>query len=169
MNSKPIIYLVGSLRNPEIPHIAIKLRDAGFEVYDAWWSASEDADDWWQKHETLKGSSYKQALNDHHAVDTCATDKKHLDRADIVVLVMPAGRSGHIELGYGIGAGKTTFVLFDAEPQRFDLMYKLCTDVCFSVEELIDSIKRGLALDTINVITHRYINKHTISLPSLER
>lgn len=137
---KPVIYLIGSLRNPEIPHIAIQLRDAGFEVFDAWWSASPDADDWWQSHERLKGNDYKKALDGHHASDIFEVDKKHLDRADMAVLVMPAGRSGHLELGYFIGTGKPGYVLFDSEPERFDLMYKFCVDVCFSLDDLKDAL-----------------------------
>lgn len=143
--------MIGSLRNPEIPHIAIKLRDAGFDVYDAWWSASEDADEWWQKHERLKGNDYKEALNGHHATDIFEIDKKHLDRADLAVLAMPAGRSGHLELGYFIGTGKPGFVLFDKEPERFDLMYKFCHSVNFNIDTLIDSIKGLQALDAITV------------------
>ena len=33
------IYLIGSLRNPSIPETAAKLRDAGHEVFDDWFSA----------------------------------------------------------------------------------------------------------------------------------
>ena len=30
------IYLIGYLRNPEVPKVAEKLRIAGFEVFDDW-------------------------------------------------------------------------------------------------------------------------------------
>ncbi len=141
--TKPVIYLIGSLRNPEIPHIGLELRELGFEVFDDWWSASPDADDWWQQHERLKGKDYKEALWGHHAESVFEFDKKHLDRADIVVLVMPAGRSGHIELGYSIGNDKAGYVLFDHEPERFDVMYRFCTDIAFSLPSLKEILKRN--------------------------
>lgn len=141
--NKPLIYLIGSLKNHNIPHIGLQLRDAGFDVFDDWWSASPDADDWWQEHERLKGKAYKEALYGHHAESVFEFDKKHLDRSDIAVLVMPAGRSGHIELGYSVGSGKSGYVLFDKEPERFDVMYRFCTDVAFSVEDLKEILKRN--------------------------
>jgi nucleoside 2-deoxyribosyltransferase len=49
---------------------------------------------------------------------------------------MPAGKSAHLELGYMIGRGKPCFVLFDEEPERWDVMYQFATAVCFSYEEL---------------------------------
>lgn len=143
MNKQPVIYLIGSLRNPEIPHIGIKLRQHGFEVFDEWWSASEDADSWWQEHERLKGKAYREALYGYHAENVFEFDKKHIDRSDIVVLAMPAGRSGHIELGYAIGSGKPGYVLFEDEPERFDVMYRFCTDVSFSVDDLAETLKRN--------------------------
>ena len=35
-------------------------------------------------------------------------DKKMLDWADAVVMIMPCGRSAHMEAGYAAGAGKKT-------------------------------------------------------------
>ena len=143
MRAKPLIYLIGSLRNPEIPHIGIKLRDAGFDVFDDWWSASPDADDWWQEHETLKGSTYREALYGPHAISVFEFDRKYLYQADIAVLVMPAGRSGHIEYGHMTGHNKPCYVLFTGEPDRYDVMYRFGTDIAFSVTELIEVLQRN--------------------------
>jgi len=137
---KPVIYLIGSLRNPEIPKIAHKLRGIGFEVFDDWWSASEDADEWWQHHENFKGNTYKTAIHGHHADSVFEFDLKHLNRADIGVLALPAGKSGHLELGYMIGRGKPGYILFDEEPTRFDIMYRFAKEVCFSFDELKEEL-----------------------------
>lgn len=143
IRKKPLIYLIGSLRNSEIPQIAIQLREAGFDVFDDWWSASPDADDWWQAHETLKGSSYREALYGPHATCVFEFDRKYLYQADIGVLVMPAGKSGHIEYGHLTGRGIPCYVLFDQEPQRFDVMYRFGADVAFSIDELKDILQRN--------------------------
>lgn len=139
-----VIYLVGSLRNPIIPNVALSLRDMGFEVFDDWWSASEDADEWWQRHENLKGNTYRDAIHGHHADCVFEFDYKHLNRADIGVLVLPAGKSGHLEFGWLVGRGKTGFILFDEEPSRFDIMYRFANDVCFSMDELKEKLKTHL-------------------------
>ena len=131
------IYLIGSLRNPRIPEIAKELRTAGHEVFDDWHSVGPDADTKWQEYEIYRGRSYKEAIEGYHATDVFEFDKRHLDRCEIGVLVLPAGKSAHLELGYIIGRGKTGYVLFDAEPERFDIMYQFANGVYFSVEELI--------------------------------
>ena len=112
------VYLIGSLRNPAIPELGNLLRKQGFEAFDDWYSAGFEADDQWQKYENLRGRSYKEALQGHAAKHVFAFDKFHLDRCDAAVLVMPAGRSGHLELGYFAGTGKPGYVLFDKELQN---------------------------------------------------
>ena len=56
------IYLIGSLRNPRVPEIAAKLRDAGHVVFDDWFAAGPEADDWWQKYEIARGHNFKEGL-----------------------------------------------------------------------------------------------------------
>ena len=52
-----------------------------------------------------------------------STDMEGLDWADAVVMVMPCGRSSHLELGYAVGKNKRTIILLSqSEPE---LMYKM--------------------------------------------
>jgi nucleoside 2-deoxyribosyltransferase len=132
-----IIYLIGSMRNEKIPSIAIELRKHGYEVFDDWFAPGPEADLYWQNYAKQRGQTYQEALYDHHAQHVFAFDKYHLDRADCAVLVMPAGRSGHMELGYMVGKGKPAFVLFEEEPDRYDVMYQLATAVTFSIDDLL--------------------------------
>lgn len=94
-----MIYLIGSLRNPEVPRIAEKLRAEGHIVFDAWYSAGALADDSWRDHEKFMGHSFIEALRGPAATHVFGFDKKFLTQADTVVLVLPAGKSGHLELG----------------------------------------------------------------------
>lgn len=134
-----VVYLIGSLRNPKIPEIRQALEDSlpDTEVFASWFAAGEIADDRWRDYETGRGLSYSQALKDYAAQHILDFDKYHLNRCDIAVLVYPAGRSGHLELGYATGLGKTTYVLLDKEPDRFDVMLGFAEDVFTSAEELI--------------------------------
>ena len=140
MGSKPVIYLIGSLRNPDIPCIGNQFREAGFEVFDDWFAAGKIADDEWQAYETSCGRSYGQALRSWAASHVFDFDLKHLERADIGLLILPTGKSGHLELGYMLGRGKRGYVLFDKEPERWDVMYKFANDVFFNLGECVDSI-----------------------------
>src|ERR1700687_5702477 len=109
------IYLIGALKNKEIPIVGNYLRTLGFEVFEDWWAAGEFADKSWQEYEIQRGHSYSEALQGHAAKHVYEYDKYHLDRADIGVLLLPAGKSGHLELGYLIGRERHCYVLFDKE------------------------------------------------------
>lgn len=131
------IYLIGSLRNPVIPHLAKEIREkTGQEVFDDWHYAGPDTDEWWMKDEKVRGRTFAEALEGKHAEDVFNFDKTNLDDSDVCILVLPAGKSSHIEFGYMRGCGKPGYVLFDKEPERFDLMYKFATKVFFNKEDL---------------------------------
>jgi hypothetical protein len=136
------IYLIGSLRNPVVPEIGRTLRAAGYDAFDDWYAAGNRADDHWQEYENARGHTYKQAMRGWAAQHVFEFDKFHLDRCDIGVLIMPAGKSGHLELGYLAGQGKPTFVLFDKEPERFDQMYQFAWDAFFSVDDLLRALPK---------------------------
>jgi nucleoside 2-deoxyribosyltransferase len=144
MKEKKVIYIIGSLKNEKIPHIAKEIRELGFEVFDDWFSPGPEADDFWRNFEKVRGSTYKQALNNWSAKHIFEFDKYHIDRADIGIMIMPAGKSGHLELGYMIGQGKPAYILFDQEPERWDIMTKFANDVFFNNEELKEELKKLL-------------------------
>ena len=135
-----IVYIVGSLRNPAIPDVANALRTAGHDAFYDWWAASEDCDDWGQAHEKRRGRGYREAITGYHARHVFDFDRYHLDRVEAGVLVMPAGRSGHIEFGYLAGQNKPVFVLFDEEPCRYDIMHQFATAICFNIDELVQEL-----------------------------
>lgn len=137
MTTSEKVYIIGALKNDKIPAVANALQDAGHSVFADWFSPGPDADSYWQKYERERGRSYREAIYGAHALHTFEFDKRHLDECTVGVLVMPAGKSAHLELGYLAGIDKRTYVLFEGEPERYDLMYLLADYVCFSVEELI--------------------------------
>ena len=59
-----------------------------------------------------------------------------LEACDTCVLVLPCGRSAHTEAGWFAGKGCTT-IAYIPEKQELELMYKLFTAVCCSLDELI--------------------------------
>ena len=136
------VYIIGSLRNPHIRSIGEGLRIRGWDVFDDWHAAGADADSIWQEYETAsRGHDYREALAGYHGQHAFALDKKHLDRCSVGLLVLPAGKSGHLELGYMLGQGKPGYILMNGEPERFDLMYSLATAIYLSPEEMFEAFK----------------------------
>lgn len=135
------IYIIGSLRNPAIPEFANTLTKEGFDAFADWFSPGPEADDYWRNYSKARGWTYKQALQSHAAKHVFEFDKHHLDAADVAVMLMPAGKSGHLELGYHVGKGKPGYILFDQEPDRYDVMTQFATDIFFNVDDLIIELR----------------------------
>lgn len=156
-----MIYIIGSLRNPEVPKIANKIREAGFEAFDDWYAAGPEADDKWREYEMARGHSYMEALTGHAARNVFAFDKRHLDRADAVILTLPAGKSGHLELGYSLGRGRRGYVLLD-NPDRWDVMYQFATLVTDKLENIINAERAQQAsFQEYHIAGERYLRRKT--------
>ena len=140
---RQVIYIVGSLRNPEIPHIGNKLESIGWEAFTDWHCAGPEADDKWQEHETIRGRTYKEALAGYHAQHVFNFDLHHLNRSNAGLLVLPAGKSCHLELGYLRGQGKPVYALYLDRPKdgRWDIMMEFCDDIFFSEEAMLQGLK----------------------------
>ena len=134
------IYLIGSMKNSELPKTAIELRKLGHEVFDEWYAPGPDADEYWRDYEIQRGRTFKEALTGAHAKDVFEFDKKWLDWADTVVLLMPAGKSAHLELGYSVGRGKETHIVLDS-PDRWDIMYGFASHVWDTASELMEALR----------------------------
>ena len=122
----------------------MRLREAlpHTEVFDEWYSAGPEADDYWKEHQKGKGLSYAQALEGHAAKNVFNFDKRHLDRCTHALLVLPAGKSGHMEIMYATyGVGAKTAILLDPEDVRWDVMYQFVPDVFSSEEEVVQWLK----------------------------
>ena len=138
------VYIVGSLRNPEIPVLGNKIRELGYVVFDDWFAAGPEADDKWRDYELAKGTSTMEAaLNGHAAKHVFEFDYSHLAAADIVVLLLPAGKSGHMELAWAQGRGKKCHVVYSEEPERWDVMYQLIPNRHYSIDALLKALTIG--------------------------
>jgi len=136
------IYLMGSLRNPTIPALGKRIRALGFDVFDDWFAPGPRADDYWRQYSQARGQTYKEALRSWAATHVFEFDHFHLNRASIGLLVHPAGKSCHLELGYMRGQDKPTIIYWpDGEPEkdRWDVMVQFATPV-FSFNELKETL-----------------------------
>lgn len=135
------IYLIASLRNPEVVSIGNRIREFGIEAFDDWSSPGPEADDYWKTYSEQRGQTYKEALNSWAAKHVFEFDRKHLDRCDSSLLILPAGRSCGIEFGYTIGRGKPGWILLD-RPDRWDVMLQFATGMFDNIDDFIEELKR---------------------------
>lgn len=73
--------------------------------------------DWETVDEYLRMVAHPRALAGY------ASDFAAMERADTFVMVLPCGKSAHLEIGYAIGAGKRTAILLE-DPVEPELMYR---------------------------------------------
>lgn len=135
------VYIAGSLRNKQIPYFANYLTKAGFEVFADWHAPGPFADRNLRAYAKIRGWNYKETLQSYAGQQVYFFDKKHLDRCDAIVVLMPAGKSAMLELGYQRGRGKPGFILFDREPERVDIMFSFSSALCFSRKELVKALR----------------------------
>lgn len=123
------IYVASSWRNVQHPAVVESLRAMGHEVYDfrnpapgqkgfAWQDCGESTDG-----RTVQ--DYRKKINHQTAVEGFAFDKDALDWSDTCVLVLPCGRSAHLEAGYACGQGKRVIWLLSEDKFEPELMYRL--------------------------------------------
>lgn len=140
------IYVASSWRNEKQPRVVERLREVGHEVYDFrhpepgndgfHWS---EIDTYWEK---WTPRAFRAALP--HKLADCGfrDDFQAMKWADAFVLVLPCGRSAHLELGWAVGVGKKTIILLDSEDFEPELMYKMVDHLCVDLGEVIEALKK---------------------------
>lgn len=137
------IYLASSWRNPYQPTLVAQLRSSGHQVYDfrnpphstgfKWSDIGLDAKE-------CTAEQYRHALLTHpRAAQGFNADFSAMRWADTCVLLLPSGRSAHLELGWMAGAGKRTLIL-TRDGEEPELMALLADQICISVDELIGAL-----------------------------
>lgn len=153
------VYLIGSLSNRSIIDLGNKIRTLGFDVFEDWLGPGESADEKFNEYRQRRGLNYRDALKSYAAQHIFEFDRKHLVDSDIVVLVMPAGKSGHLELGFCAGISyvlrlydslssdtikeKQTYILMDGEPERVDIMHSFADEIFMNEQELISQLEHS--------------------------
>lgn len=140
------VYVASSWRNKHFPDVISEIMDAGFDAYDF---RSANANFSWNDLEhtavTIDGTEWRtdefvQSLTDPRAIKAFDNDMDALKKADACVLVMPAGRSAHLELGYAVGRGKPT-AIYLTEPMEPELMAKMAGSICLTIQDVLDFLR----------------------------
>lgn len=142
------VYVASSWRNAQQPEVVRALRALGHEVYDFReptpgnhgfsWSQLDKTLPVGPADVTLRADRIRTMLAHPAADEGFALDIGALRWCDACVLVLPCGRSAHLEAGWAAGAGKWTVgLLADGEP---DLMWKMLDELVVSVDELAEAL-----------------------------
>jgi hypothetical protein len=139
------IYVASSWRNDYQPNVVQGLRVAGHEVYDFknpkegncgfhWKDVALDRND----QGLCLPEDLQRALQHPVAIDGFASDFNAMKWADACVLVLPCGRSAHLEIGWMAGANKLTYVLApQGSPIEPELMYGLLGGIYVGLSEIV--------------------------------
>lgn len=111
------IYLASSWRNERQPAVLAALRSAGHEVYDFRNPAPGDSGFGWREIDEhwidWTPDEFIRALEHPIADHGFSLDMNALRWCEACVLLLPCGRSAHLELGWACGAGKKTVVIIE--------------------------------------------------------
>ena len=140
------IYVASSWRNDFQQVIVNELRKNGHEVYDFKHPTQGDAgfhwseiDPNWQGWSTQQ---YREALKHEYAQFGFNRDFDAMKGADACVLVLPCGRSAHLEAGWMKGAGRKVIAYIPEECRiEPELMYGLLDGVTSDIQELLSWLK----------------------------
>jgi hypothetical protein len=139
------VYVASSWRNTFQPAVVHILAAAGIECYD-FRNPPNGAGFGWEEvmpgyvpgSELVYPGAYLDAIEHPRAVEGFESDFAAMEAADTFVLVLPCGRSAHLELGWAVGAGKRTAILLQGpEPMVPELMYRMVDYIAPSVFELL--------------------------------
>lgn len=149
------IYVATSWRNALQPEVVKRLRDEGHEAYDFrhpkpgndgfhWSNIDPDYQRWGM-------SAFRKALTHKVADEGFALDFEAMEMADACLMVLPCGRSAHLEAGWFVGIGKPLVMLL-APDQEPDLMYKMADYLALSLDEAVTWLQAYQVRNTKRII-----------------
>ena len=142
---KKKIYVASSWRNENQPMVVNFLRSNGFDVYDfknpygnpgfQWTNIDQNWQDWTPE-------EFREGLKTKEAQFGFNRDFDAMKAADACVLLLPCGRSAHLEAGYMKGAGKRVIAYNNTEHMSIEpeLMYNLLDGIALNRSELLQML-----------------------------
>ena len=124
------VYVASSWHNRVYPEVVEVLRQAGHDVYDFRYQGGSDSNP-----AEMTSGMLLEFLDQPKVRSIFKNDMDALVASDAVVCVLPCGRSAHLELGYGIGAGKRTVLLWH-DGDAPDIMHKAVDSIVFKVADI---------------------------------
>lgn len=150
------IYIASSWRNPYQQHLVQELRKRGHKVYDFKHPFGRNDSPVWEsvtvtqnlrsayKEHCLNGDDFMRMLTDRQSIERFEEHFAAMQDADTCVLLLPSGRSSHIEAGHMNGMGKRVFVLDMSKAVTPELMYLALDGYFYDVEDLYKALSQPI-------------------------
>jgi hypothetical protein len=148
------VYVASSWRNIRQPEVVGAIRAAGHQVYDFRNPSPGNTGFGWKQcmkesdlvrvgdSDLINPLAFRDRVLQHPvAQEAFAFDMDALRDAEATVLLLPCGRSAHLELGYACGAGQRTLVLLDNPMSEPELMYLMTTKICVTLVEVLEGLR----------------------------
>ena len=141
------VYVASSWRNEYQQDVVNTLRNAGHEVYDFKHPAPDNKGFHWSeidpnwKRWTVP--QYLDALRHEYADFGFDRDFDAMKAADACVLVLPCGRSAHLEAGWMKGANKRVYAFIPYNGFEPELMYKMLDGIATDMQEILSWLQSG--------------------------
>ena len=138
------IYLAASWRNAKQPELVGVTQDAGHRVYDyrnppsgvdgfKWADVDPERKAW-------RAEDYRRVRTTHPVASRgYLNDFRGMELADTCVLLLPSGRSAHLEAGWFAGRGKRLIIL-TRDGEEPELMMLMANAICTSVDEVLTEL-----------------------------
>lgn len=137
------IYVASSWRNQHQNSVVRVCRALGHDCYDfknptpgnegfSWGQIDHAWSKWTPK------DYIEKAINHSITNDGFKLDMNALNWCDTCILLLPCGRSAHLEAGYCIGQKKATAVFISNEKFEPDLMYKMANLVTDNIHKIYE-------------------------------
>jgi nucleoside 2-deoxyribosyltransferase len=84
-----------------------------------------------------------KAMNHEMSQRAFQQDKKMIEWADVLILLLPCGKSAHMELGYAKGIGKK-IIIFSHNGftmDDFEVMYGFADLITYSISEVFEKLR----------------------------
>lgn len=150
------IYIASSWKNKFQQQLVEELRKRGHKVYDFKHPYGRNDVPVWESvsvtqnlrsayvEKCLKGKDFKRMLLDRQSIKRFEEHFAAMQDADTCILLLPAGRSSHIEAGHMNGMGKRVFVMDTSKEVTPELMYLALDDYFFDFEELYQAVDKPI-------------------------
>jgi nucleoside 2-deoxyribosyltransferase len=137
------IYLASSWKNETLVFVMAKsLRKAGHEV-DAFCEIGPQGRSVFKFTDHLLKMNAFDAFKDKRIKQAFEEDRKWLDWCDCCILILPSGKSSHLEAGYAKGQGKK-LIIYHAKgfpAGEIDVMYNFADLLTEELEEIRTFLK----------------------------
>lgn len=138
------VYLASSWKNKKlVDKVDVFLKSRGFEVSNFTHPDDRDYLFNWDQIPNSANMTQLDVMQIPLVNNSFKEDKGWLDWADWIFLILPCGKSAHLEAGYAAGSGKKLAIYAEEFPKgEFDSMYGFCDIIGTNLEELVQLMKR---------------------------